>query len=258
VNDSDAWPMPVEKFLAGDYLKRSDIILCKGKRSLYSRAIRRLTNSFFSHAALIFLIPDPKDGFYNTFVLEAVPGRGVSVTNLRYYLIDAATEYDLVVKRLEEEWFTDGIQRLVRGHMLDFIQARYDYHVIWQHFVSILRHLLFGVRVLTSGFKFKRAIQITHDKGKLVPERFICSGFIQYGFVEAIRRLVERHAIGPEKLNDVIFNPNLSASLDIGQVLSTTPEDMASSEKTAWKYLITGGKVHQISTAAEAARFLGS
>src|ERR1043165_6361860 len=92
------WPMPIADFLAGDYLLRSDIVLCRGK-SLFSKMIRWSTRSYFSHAALIFLVPSRDDGFANTFVLEAIPS-GVTVTNLRHYVIEAAKNYDIAIKRI--------------------------------------------------------------------------------------------------------------------------------------------------------------
>ena len=62
VTHAETWPMPVAQFLAGNYLQRSDIVLCRGKRSLFSWLIRMATRSYFSHAGLIFLVPNPHEG----------------------------------------------------------------------------------------------------------------------------------------------------------------------------------------------------
>jgi hypothetical protein len=81
------WPMPVDAFLkdAHLYLKRCDVVLCSG-RSVFSRLIKWATKSVFSHAALVFLIPDKQQGFDNTFILES-NSKGVDLTNLRLCLL---------------------------------------------------------------------------------------------------------------------------------------------------------------------------
>ncbi|MCK5713843.1 MAG: hypothetical protein KAI25_14065, partial [Hyphomicrobiaceae bacterium] len=66
----ESWPMPVETFLEGNYLRRSDIVLTRRDWDLTSWVIRWATESPFSHAALIFTGPQFESGFTNTFVIE--------------------------------------------------------------------------------------------------------------------------------------------------------------------------------------------
>lgn len=254
-DDAVAWPITAEQFLAGNYLQRSDIVLCRGKRSLFSKLIRWATKSHFSHAALVFLVPSPQEGFDKTFLIEAVPS-GVDLTDLRHYLVDRAADYDVVVKRFERDWFTPDMQKLVRGHMLDFIKADYDIGAIWDHALAVLRRILFGIRAGISGLR--RAVQASHAGHKLAPTQFVCSGFVQYGFVSAIRALVEKGLLHRDAVADVLFNPALKPRSDVSAIVATTPEDLARSPRLAWKYVIVNGKAYAVSSAREAARLLGS
>lgn len=254
-DDAVAWPITAEQFLAGNYLERSDIVLCRGKRSLFSKLIRWATKSHFSHAALVFLVPSPQEGFDKTFLIEAVPS-GVDLTDLRHYLIDRAADYDLVVKRFERDWFTPEVQKLVRGHMLDFIKADYDLGAIWSHALAVLRRILFGIRAGISGLR--RAVQASYAERKLVPTHFICSGFVQYGFLSAVQSLIDKGLLHETAAADVLFNPALKPQSDLGAIIATTPEDLARSPRLAWKYVIVDGKAYAISSAREAARLLGS
>ena len=77
------FPMSVETFLkhAETLLMRSYVILSRSP-TVSSWLIRIATGGFFSHAALVFLVPKPDDGFENTFVLESISA-GVGLANLR-------------------------------------------------------------------------------------------------------------------------------------------------------------------------------
>ena len=63
--------MPVEDFLAGNYLERADVVLTRRNWDLTSWAIRWATNSPFSHAAMVFTGPQFESGYSNTFVIES-------------------------------------------------------------------------------------------------------------------------------------------------------------------------------------------
>jgi hypothetical protein len=239
----------VEEFLKSDKLKRADVMLSRGKKSFFSKLIMWGTRSNWSHAALVFAIPKPEEGFDNTFVIESV-GDGVDITNLRYYVVDHADEYDVAIKRLEAEWFSNeeqglAIRRRVRGSMLNFIKAEYDFSTIFQIALMVLRKILFGIRARYTGFE--QAIRHTYKKKRLVPSQFICSGFVQYGFYDTIRNVIKEKQLPPERLQEVIFNARFTRGDDIEVLLSTTPEELAATDKLAWKYVIKGGRVYDVS-----------
>ncbi len=250
----DKEPIPVRDFLAQDKLKHADIVLCRGKKSLFSRLIRWATKSNFSHAAIVFVIPDKDKGFENTFLIESVTS-GVDITDLRHYAVDKWREYDVAIKRLEAPWFSDDpgsedIRRLVRGSMLDFIKAEYDFLTVWRLALKVAQRLLFGVRVRLFGLE--PTLRSTYARKKLAPGYFICSGFVQYAFYDAVRRLVTKGRLTPAHLREVIFHPPTSARPDTAKLLSTTPEELAQAEQLSWKYVIIDRYVYEVTDKAEA------
>jgi hypothetical protein len=235
-------------------LQRADVVLCRGKKSLFSRLIRWATRSHFSHAAIVFLVPDRDQGFDKVFLIESVLN-GVDLTDLRHYVIDHARDYDVVIKRLEAPWFTDEHKRLVRGIMLDFIKAEYDFRTIWTIAVSILKQLVFGFRTRMLGLE--ETLKRTYAQHRLAPAQFICSGFVQYGFYAAIDRLIARGELPDSCRREVLFRPDLKLPPSLTQLLATTPEDIAQAPQLAWKYVIRDGMVHPVADRAEAYRLLG-
>ena len=113
----------------------------------------------------------------------------------------------------------------------------------------VLGRLLFGVKVRISGLE--KVMRNAREKGKRVPSQFICSGLVQYGFYSTISKMIGEGALSEDKLKDVIFNPRFNVDSEKEILLSTTPEDLANSEKLKWKYIIHDGKSYEISTSAE-------
>lgn len=250
------WPMEVETFLgrAEQFLERGDVVLCRGRKSIFSRLIRWSTRSHFSHSGLIFLIPKRDQGFNNTFMIESVPS-GVDVTDLRHYLIEHADGYDIAIKRLEQPWFNADRQRMVRGHMLDFIKADYDFATIWNLAVSIIRRLIFSVQVRRKGLE--ASIRHVREKNRLAPAQFICSGFVQYGYFGTVKKLIEEGDLPTETLEDILFKPGLSKDASVAAILSVTPQDLSNSDKLHWLYVGVNGLVHRVRTEEDVNRLLG-
>jgi hypothetical protein len=247
--------MHVRHFLAHAerYLRRGDIVLCKGKATLFSWAIRWWTNSQFSHAALVFAIPSVEEGFERTFLIEAGTS-GVDITDLRHYVVDRAAVYDVAIKRLERPWVTVEVQRAVRGHMLNFIKASYDYGKVVTLARSLLSHVVFGLSAPIVGID--RAVRRSYRLSRVAPSQFLCSGFVQYGFISAVRRMIARGQLPKSAIEDVTFNDRLGQIADEQAILATTPQDFAQSEKLAWHFVIRRGQVHRVATGEEVDRVL--
>ena len=241
------FPISVETFLkhADVLLKRSDVILSRSP-TFMSWLIRAGTGGFFSHAALVFLVPKPDDGFDGTFVLESISA-GVGLANLRDYIDRKRGHSDIVIRRLEAPWFDDALRAQVRGRMLNHLKAPYDYGRVFRLTLSFLFGLQLGYSRMAKGKdeSMEDAVEKTsRRKARWVPPQFICSGFVQYGFAEALRRrrLSVRH---------VLFRPDLDPD-DRQAFLAVTPEDIATTDKLTWLYAITRGKVHRVATYDQA------
>jgi hypothetical protein len=251
----DEFPMSARHFLANAerYLRRGDVVLCKGKATLYSWAIRWWTRSHFSHAALVFAVPSVDEGFERTFLIEAGTS-GVDITDLRHYAIDARSVYDVAIKRLDQPWMTSEVQRAVRGHMLNFIKASYDYGKVVSLARSLFSNVVFGLNAPMVGIE--RAVRRSYRLSRVAPGQFLCSGFVQYGFISAVRRLILRGGLPKSALEDVTFNDRLGRLADDPAILSTTPEDFAQSSKLVWLYVIRRGRVHRVTSYAQVDQIL--
>lgn len=256
----ESWPMPVETFLEGNYLKRSDVVLTRRDWDLTSWVIRWATGSPFSHAALIFTGPQFESGFSNTFVIEASTA-GVDLTNLRDYIADKSSF--LAVKRFKKEWFDEPKQSRVRGLLLDKIKADYNFWALGH----IARNIWFGVERSLRGDK--EAIQTFRERDWTPPNEYICSGLVQIGFVEAVLEYIKSDQLPPSALREVVFQrvaasrlpekddwqyldpeaskttANLFRNQNFDALESVTPEDLALSDKLEWLYMIKNGLVYK-------------
>jgi hypothetical protein len=265
-DDTDRWPKTLDDFLAGNYLRRADIVLTRREYDPTSFLIRWATKSPFSHAALVFTTPDQEPGIGNTFVIEAGTG-GVDLTNLRDYATDEASF--VAIKRLRQTWFDEEKQSRVRGLLLDNIKSEYNYWAI----VRIVRNIWFGLERSMRG-KDKAVQQFDKREWKR-PNEFICSGLVQFGFVEAVAEYVLQRKLPPWALNEVVFSETAAARLiskeeweradpslidlnipEARKVLANdleaiTPDDLAQSDRLEWLYFIRNGKVHKVGSYSE-------
>jgi len=263
----EVWPMPVEDFLAGNYLERADVVLTRRNWDFASWAIRWATKSPFSHAAMVFTGPQFESGYSNTFVIESGT-KGVDLTNLRDYIADKSAF--LGIKRFKRDWFDETKQARVRGLLLDQIKSTYNYWAI----VHIMRNLWFGVQESVQAEKGGRR-RHRREGGGTPPNEFICSGLVQIGFVEAVLEYIKAGQLPPSSINDVVFEPEAATRLpdkaDWGyldpeaskttavlfrkqnyEALQwVTPEDLAASDKLEWLYFIKDGLVYKVSTYDE-------
>lgn len=267
------WPMPVEEFLSGPYLRRADVVLTRKSRDLRSWLIRWATQGSFSHAALVFLVPHQEQGFDNTFVIEAA-AKGVDLANLADYLSDRRTIVG--IKRVPARWFDKDLQCLVRGRMLNSIQSRYSYATAIDIGLAFLGRLAFGVRSRVQGTR--KAISDRRRQALAPPNEFICSGLVQLGFLHAITEQVAAGTLEPRSIADIVFHEEVARFLPedwdqftpaeqheimwdlargFGDVLeAVTPEHLACSPRLEWVYVVRDQRVFPVSTEAEARALL--
>ena len=233
------FPMRVSDFLAeaDRYLNRGDIILTRGNY-MSSRIIRLIIGSFFSHAALVFLVPQRGNGFNNTFILESMPS-GIGLANLKSYIGGKNPTEDIAILRMKGRGFDYAYFKRVGALMLDFVKTSYDFG----RAINLGLSLFFSLRRKWS--KSGRPFSIMKH---WAPSQFICSGFIQYGFVEAMRR----QGMNP---SSAILKHGLSAD-DRDGLLAISPQDIAESEKPAWLYAIRRGWVYEVSSYEEAKKII--
>lgn len=263
--DGNAFPMDVDCFLKGNYLQRADIVLKRGT-SIFSRLIRFATKSPFSHVGLVFLIPDRHGGFDKTFTIDAIL-KGVSVGDLGSMVGGKPSKKkppSVIILRLEKTWFTVPVQKTVRGRVLHFIEAGYDFRTIARLAWSVLVGMALGRARFRRSMFF--ALSSRYRSNGRAPAEFICSGLVNYGFLKTLYDLSQEpgSGISEEDLKEVIFDPKLKGR-DIrsllgpdsrADLLSTTPEDISHSPSLSYRYAIVDGMVYEVTDRNSAIRLL--
>jgi Permuted papain-like amidase enzyme, YaeF/YiiX, C92 family len=244
------FPLRVKPFLRLEDggLRRGDIILSRS-RTLSSWLIRKTMGGYFSHAALVFFVPQPDERLENAFVLESTSA-GVGLANLQSY-VSRKSQTDIAVLRLEGAEFDDTYFKRVRGLMLDHVKSGYDYSRVLKLGLSFVFGMRLGWSSIRKGQKdsMQDAMRRTQRRRvKWVPPQFLCSGFIQYGFVETLN-----HENKDPEL--ALFNETISVS-NKDAILAVTPEDIATSKKLVWKFAIRRGFVHTATSYADARRII--
>ncbi|KAB2851676.1 MAG: hypothetical protein F9K44_00680 [Hyphomicrobiaceae bacterium] len=263
------WPMKLSQFMQGGWLEPADIVLSRKNGNFVSKLIRLVTKSHFSHSALVYVTPRFDPNYDNTFVIEAGT-RGVDLANLARYVNDERSVS--AVLRLNKAWFKDDVRGRVRGLVLNYIDAGYDYGIVLQ----ILHNAWFRVKRSVEGHK--RAVHGYTRKGRMAPTKFICSGFVQIGFIEAVAELVATGKLPRETLKEVVYTPagldalpkdldalsaeELKAVLeefqeDVQDFLeAVTPQDLAKSGNLEWRYVLRDGVAYRVTDAKEAQKLL--
>jgi hypothetical protein len=267
----DNWPMSVDQFVLGNYMRYSDIVLSRNEYNPLSWLIRRATRANFAHVGLVFLEPKLQYGWQSTYLIESVFA-GVEVTDLNDYF--KHPRLSVAIKRLNRDWMTDRIRRRVRGRMLDDIKAEYAFSTLF----GLGRQLLFGVESAMRGQK--SAVIRRRIAGKRAAKEFICSGFIQRGYAQGIFEFVRDGALPPSAMKDVMFDPKIAANLpedwsaftpaEVTAILeefleqsqddlfAVTPRDLETNDAFEWAYVITRGKAYQVTSYADVCNLLGT
>ncbi len=233
------FPMPVKAFFddADRYLNRGDILLSRSPL-LASRLIRFFSKSFFSHAALIFLLPQRHEHFTNTFVIESL-FKGVGIANLETYVSGRNPIEEVGILRLEGPGFTQDFFKRANGILLNEVNKPYDFHRLWRIALSTL----FGVQHVV-----RRLQRRPNVYRRWMPRQFICSGFIQFGYFQA----AGFSGLDPSRvvLRRGVENPSPD------EMMGTTPQDLATSDKLTWKFVIRRGWVYEAASYDEAKKLI--
>ncbi|MDE2445497.1 MAG: hypothetical protein KGO94_04905 [Alphaproteobacteria bacterium] len=237
--EKSQFPMTVKAFFdeADHWLNRGDILLSRSPL-IASLLIRLASGSFFSHAALVFLLPQKSEHFTNTFVIESL-FRGVGIANLETYVSGRNPIEEVGILRLEGQGLNQEFFKRVNGILLNEVNKPYDFRRLWRIALSTL----FGLQQAVN--RMRRRPNIYR---RWMPRQFICSGFIQYGLFQA----AEVSGIATEcvVLKNGLFEPTPD------EMMGITPEDLATSQKLTWKYVIRRGWVYQVESYAEAKKLI--
>lgn len=259
--DTASWPMPIAEFRRGHYLHTGDVVLTSKLGSLFSFFNRVLDSSDFAHAALVFATPRSGIGLDESYLIETTFGGvelgafGEIVQPTKVYAdTRRPPEYIVGVKRLERPWAAPHLRAMVSGRMLRFLDVDdYDYSMLA---ALAARHTQFWFRLRSLVFgRAPSLAEYVRRRRSYSPAEFICSGFVQFAFVDMVREAVERgqipRDIAEEVWRDVIFADWIGHDTTMEDLMGVRPIELANSDRLAWKYLIYGGEVHKVERTDE-------
>jgi len=259
--DTAEWPMPVEDFRKGDFLHCGDVVLTSRMGSFFSFLSRKIDSSDFAHTALVFATKQSNIGIDDSYVIETTFG-GVELGAFGEFVAPSKVysdtgrppEYIVGIKRLDQPWANPQMRAMVSGRMLRFLDVEdYDYSMLaalaarHTQFWFKVRSFLFG-RAPSLGEYLRRGI-------RYAPAEFICSGFVQFAFIDMVREALERGHIPPETADDawrsVVFAPWVEQDTTMEDLMGVRPLELAKTDRLDWKYLVYGGMVHRVDSTEE-------
>jgi hypothetical protein len=184
-----------------------DIVMIRHKKVLLRRLLRRITDSYWDHTAIVIFAKNPVKGYSSDIIAEAIQHRavdawrrGVEVHKLDKYLNDP-DRYDIGVKRFVD--IDDEIRDRVRAFTLMNVDAPY-------YRLPLADFALAAMSKSIRKFVLKR-------------QRFTCSGLIQKAYWNAAP-WERRHAFAFRDLGD--------SPIELQELVS--PADIAKSDVCEW------------------------
>ncbi len=189
-------------------LKKADILLFHTKKGFIPPNVRKLTNSYWNHSALVFAGSDDLP-FGRPLIVEAIE-YGIEVRQIRKYA-DHQDVYDIGVLRYPG--LTDEQrEQLVQSFVLNYIDTPYDYGRLFAFYAfGFLRHFAPHVYRLVI-------------KKMMHKNQFLCSTFVYKAF-----RFIKGY-------DQKLFNTMLDQNLMIEEHEFYTPGKIATNKEFKWIY----------------------
>ena len=188
-------------------LEIADIVLIHHKKGLTRWLLRKVTQSYWDHVALIIFPRDRSHGYANHIIIEAIQHgmnsslkRGVEIHRLDKYLSNPK-KYDIGIKRIS--WLDDEMKQRVRAFMLMNVDTPY--------------YPLFTTKFILAW------ISKTYRQNLMRRQRYSCSGLVQKSFYEACDW---------KDRMDVIFRGPGYTPIEIQEI--TSPADIGHSDACEW------------------------
>jgi hypothetical protein len=246
----------ITALVEGGKLKRADILLAHSKRSYWGWLIRLGTRCYWNHAFILYMVKDPNQGYDEALIIDLRMG-SIHMNNITHYF-EYPNRYDIAVKRLDKEWFQNetGLGGMYYYQAVCDIARRETADKFGTRLVRVSRGVFRQVR-LAYRFARRRIRYPRLRKKKLSPitkrlkiSAYGCGGFVQWSYHQGVSQIFGESE-DKNRLADVIFNPRLVEPITQHELLSTTPADLARSEKLSWKYIIKDGVVWEASSEEE-------
>jgi len=209
------------------------------------------------------MVRDPNQGYDEALIIDPKMG-SIHMGNITHYF-EHPNRYDVAVKRLDKEWFQNDGEvgvlpycQTVCEIALREIADKFDTRLI-RVGRGIFRQVRLAYRFARRRIKYprlgkKRLSSITK---RLKISAYGCGGFVQWSYHQGVSRILSESQ-DKTRLEEVIFNPRLVEPVTQHDLLSTTPADLAGSDKLSWKYIVKDGAVWEVSSKEEVSSILNS
>ncbi len=238
-------------------LRGSDIILEHSRGSLWGWLIRHATGNYWNHALMVCTVRDYLSRGYDTTILADPRMGGIRIDSMPRYL-QRLDRYDFAITRLDEDWFQGDSGLCYRTAISDIALREATDRYESRYLLRLVRRTIRQIK-LAHRFLWQKG-RHPKPKKKHVPriakplnvKAYSCGGFVQWAYYRGVSRIVNADHTDRSRLKEVILNPRLSGEASDVELLSTTPADLARSERLSWKYLVRNGEVWEVSSRQEA------
>ena len=191
-------------------LLTGDIVLVRKKNGGLGRTIlRRITNSYWDHVAMVIFGKNLERGYSTNIIIESIQGSsdrpfyfGAEIHALEKYL-NNPKEFDVGIKRVT--WLTRAQRHEIRSYALMNIDTPYYPLKTWR----LIRAYIF--------FMTKKQV--------LTRQRYSCSALVQKAYYEAL---------DPKDRTKVLFGNRSFTPMQLLDI--TSPADFARSPLSEWIY----------------------
>lgn len=246
---------PADSHLEGFKLKKADILLEHTRHSFWGWLIRVGTGNYWNHALMVYDAEETSEGCQKVMVVDPRMSE-INIRDISDYFKELA-DYDVGVKRLEEEWFQkDGIaddllyRTAVATLAVKETGAGGGSTAAGRTLRKMLRELIISYRFLLRKIPHPKSWKKTAlPAGKqLKASAYACSGIVQWSYFRGIAQMIGEGKLDKSRLEDVIFDKRLGLEAADYDLLSITPAALAKSDKLSWKYIIKDGEVWEVSS----------
>jgi len=241
-----------------DGLQPADILLVHTRRSLWSWLIRFGTHCYWNHALIVCKVGSSGQDYDNTLAVDAKTDGSIVLSRVSEYF-ERSNKYDVAVKRFRAEWF-DNNAKSPAGDLRRRICRTAVNEVQFKHSTRLTNAIHQLIRQFTVIWRFvRRKINKARQQPRLPwsvrpsqVKAFTCGGFVQWCFYMGILKTIGEKGRHQDRLKGVIFNPRLEEEPTPFGLLTTTPADLANSNKLSWEYVIKNGVMRRVSNSRDA------
>lgn len=238
-----------DRELETGWLQPSDILLVHTKRNFWGWLIRFGTHSYWNHALMVCRVGEKEQDYDSILAVDAKTDGSIVISKVTEYL-KKPEKYDVAVKRLRADRFGScslyiDLRQRICSAALNEVQPK-----LGKRLARITNQL---ARQFTVIFRFlRRKINKTYKPPRLPwnirpfqVKAFTCGGFVQWCyFIGVLKTLALERNRG--RLRDIVFNPRCEKELTVFGLLTTTPADLANSDKLSWAFVTKDGAVREV------------